>query len=101
MSLETALGRIAQLNTFLAGPTAAPATTTTAPGGNSAAARMVAMAQGEVGQAEQPPGSNNSPRIAQYRSATAGAPGPGPWCAYFASWACRQAGLPIGPGGHG
>src|SRR4051812_29802755 len=138
MSLDTAMARIAQLNTLLVGPTApattAPATTTTtatpssddfaqmlrtasvtgaparvrrppsapgpppprapmatgtaapgtpspaaAPPGNSPAARMVAMAQAEVGQAEQPPGSNNSPRIAQYRSATAGAPGPGPW----------------------
>ena len=38
-----------------------------APTGNTPAARMVAMAQAEVGQAEQPPGSNNSPRIAQYR----------------------------------
>src|SRR3954467_14664951 len=115
MSLDTAMARIAQLNTLLVGPTpnttAAPATTTTttatpssddfaqmlrtasvtgtaptaatgavgtggagavapaaAPSGNSPAARMVAMAQAEVGQAEQPPGSNNSPRIAQYRS---------------------------------
>jgi hypothetical protein len=148
MSLETALGRIAQLNTLLVGPTAAPATTTTAPAtttttaapssddfaqmlrtasvatpasataptttgaasavapaaapsGNSAAARMVAMAQGEVGQAEQPPGSNNSARIAQYRSATAGAPGPGPWCAYFTSWLARGAGVPLGDHGQG
>jgi hypothetical protein len=152
MSLETALGRIAQLNTLLAGPTAAPAPTTAAPAttttttatpssdqfaqmlrtasvatptsaaapvtttstgaasavapaatptGSSAAARMVAMAQGEVGQAEQPPGSNNSPRIAQYRSATAGAPGPGPWCAYFVSWLARNAGVPVGDHGQG
>jgi CHAP domain len=147
MSLETALSRIAQLNTMLVGPTAPPATTTTtapgttttttsgdafaqmlrtasvatpatatapvgttaagavapaaAPSGNSPAARMVAMAQGEVGQAEQPPGSNNSPRIAQYRSATAGAPGPGPWCAYFVSWLARNAGVPVGDHGQG
>ena len=150
MSLETALSRIAQLNTMLVGPTAPPAatTTTTAPAtttatpsgdnfaqmlrtasvatpptatapvstapvgttsaagavtptGNSPAARMVAMAQGEVGQAEQPPGSNNSPRIAQYRSATAGAPGPGPWCAYFVSWLARNAGVPVGDHGQG
>jgi hypothetical protein len=150
MSLETALSRIAQLNTMLVGPTAAPATTPTAPAtttttaapssddfaqmlrtasvagpaspttplgspsgaagavapaaapsGNSAAARMVAMAQAEVGQAEQPPGSNNSPRIAQYRSATAGAPGPGPWCAYFVSWLARNAGVPVGDHGQG
>jgi hypothetical protein len=62
---------------------------------------MVALAQGEVGQAEQPPGSNDSPRIAQYRSATAGNPGVGPWCAYFASWAARQAGAPLGNMGQG
>jgi hypothetical protein len=62
---------------------------------------MVAMAQAEVGQAEQPPGSNNSPRIAQYRSATAGAPGPGPWCAYFTSWLARGAGVPVGDQGQG
>ena len=72
-----------------------------APAGNTPAARMVAMAQAEVGQAEQPPGSNNSPRIAQYRSATAGAPGPGPWCAYFTSWLARGAGVPVGDQGQG
>src|SRR5919107_1807565 len=93
MSLDTALARMATLNSFLAGPTA-PATT-------APAASMVAMAQAEVGQAEQPPGSNNSPRIAQYRSATAGAPGPGPWCAYFTSWLARQAGVPVGDHGQG
>jgi hypothetical protein len=72
-----------------------------APAGNTPAARMVARAQAEVGQAEQPPGSNNSPRIAQYRSATAGAPGPGPWCAYFTSWLARGAGVPVGDQGQG
>jgi hypothetical protein len=76
------------------GPAAVPA-------GNTPAARMVALAQAEVGVAEQPPGSNNSPRIAQYRSATAGAPGPGPWCAYFTSWLARQAGVPVGEHGQG
>ena len=62
---------------------------------------MLAAVRPEVGQAEQPPGSNDSPRIAQYRQATAGAPGPGPWCAYFVSWAARQAGVPIGDSGQG
>src|SRR3954447_3544558 len=91
--------------------TAAPAPATTgaasavapaaAPSGNSAAARMVAMAQAEVGQAEQPPGSNNSPRIAQYRTATAGAPGPGRWGAYFVSCLARQSGVPVGDHGQG
>jgi hypothetical protein len=64
-------------------------------------AAIVAAAAAEVGQAEAPPGSNDSPRIAQYRAATAGAPGPGPWCAYFTSWACRQAGVPVGDRGEG
>jgi hypothetical protein len=36
-----------------------------------------------------------------YRSATQGSPGPGPWCAYFVSWACKQAGVPIMDGGAG
>jgi hypothetical protein len=71
------------------------------PSGGSVGQKIVAAARGEVGQAESPPGSNNSPRIAEYRKATAGAPGPGPWCAYFASWAARQAGVPVGPNGSG
>jgi hypothetical protein len=83
------------------GPGAVGATTPTAPIAGGAGARIVAAAAGEVGQAEQPPGSNDSPRIAMYRHATAGNPGPGPWCAYFVSWACRQAGVPIGPHGQG
>jgi hypothetical protein len=62
---------------------------------------MVAIAAREVGVAESPPGSNNSPRIAQFRSATAGSPGPGPWCANFTSWVAREAGAPVGPNGGG
>jgi hypothetical protein len=69
--------------------------------GGSVAQKMLATAAGEVGVRESPPGSNNSPRIAEYRSATAGAPGPGPWCAYFVSWVGRQAGAPVGPNGQG
>jgi hypothetical protein len=69
--------------------------------GGGSGARIVAAAAGEVGQAEQPPGSNDSPRIAMYRQSTAGAPGPGPWCAYFVSWACKQAGVPLMDGGSG
>src|SRR3712207_7194066 len=79
---------------------AAPAAAV-APGGGSVGQKMVAIARGEIGVKESPPGSNNSPRIAQYRSATAGAPGPGPWCAYFTSWAAREAGVPVGPNGSG
>jgi CHAP domain len=64
-------------------------------------ARMVAIAESQLGQSEQPPGSNESPAIAQYRTATAGALPGEPWCAYFASWVARQAGEPIGEGGQG
>lgn len=64
------------------------------------AQQMVAAAQAEVGQAEQPPGSNDSPRIADYRSSTAGS-GIGPWCAYFVSYAAQQAGAPLGEAGQG
>jgi len=71
------------------------------PSGGSAGQKIVALAAREVGVAESPPGSNNSPRIAQYRSATAGAPGPGPWCAYFTSWVAKEAGVPVGPNGSG
>ncbi|HWX45241.1 MAG TPA: CHAP domain-containing protein [Solirubrobacteraceae bacterium] len=58
--------------------------------------RIVAIAEGQIGQTEQPPGSNEGPAIAQYRTATAGAMPGAPWCAYFASWAARAAGQPLG-----
>jgi hypothetical protein len=123
MSLEVALQRIAQIQGLLAPPPAPPvaapsafgqtlqaaggqpvaavATAPPAAGGTSAGQAMVNLARGELGVTEQPPGSNESPRIAQFRQATAGAPGPGPWCAYFVSWAAREAGVPIGDAGQG
>ncbi|MBB4660975.1 CHAP domain-containing protein [Conexibacter arvalis] len=61
---------------------------------------IVQLAQRELGQAEFPPGSNDSPRIAEYRTATAGS-GVGPWCAYFTSWLGQQAGMPLGDDGQG
>jgi hypothetical protein len=67
----------------------------------SPGARIVAVAESQIGQTEQPPGSNESPAIAQYRTATAGAVPGAPWCAYFASWAAREAGEPIGVQGQG
>jgi hypothetical protein len=63
--------------------------------------RIVAIAESQLGQTEQPPGSNESPAIAQYREATAGAIPGAPWCAYFASWVARQAGEPLGGQGQG
>ncbi len=68
---------------------------------NTAGGRIVAAAETQIGQSEQPPGSNESPAIAAYREATAGAEPGAPWCAYFASWAARQAGEPIGAAGEG
>lgn len=62
--------------------------------------QIVALAQRELGQAEFPPGSNDSPRIAEYRTATAGS-GVGPWCAYFTSWLGQQSGMPLGDSGQG
>src|SRR3954465_7462076 len=85
------------------GPGAVGTASPTAPiaGVSGSGARIVAAAAGEVGQAEQPPGSNDSPRIAMYREATAGSPWPGPSCPYFVSWACKQAGVPLMNGGAG
>src|SRR4051812_22462032 len=67
---------------------------------SSAGQAILNAVRPEVGVAEQPPGSNDSPRIAQFRQATAGS-GVGPWCAYFTSWAARQAGVPLGDHGQG
>jgi hypothetical protein len=63
--------------------------------------QIVRIAESQLGQTEQPPGSNESPAIAGYRTATAGAIPGAPWCAYFASWAARQAGEPLGANGEG
>jgi hypothetical protein len=75
---------------------AATPTAATSPGLGALAA-----AQSQLGVAEQPPGSNDGPQIAQYRSAVAGSYAGAPWCAYFVSWAAAQAGAPTGDGGKG
>ncbi|HEY6889124.1 MAG TPA: CHAP domain-containing protein [Solirubrobacter sp.] len=130
MSYDVALARIAQLQSLFAAPAAAapaaPAPAATTPAatttfstalqsagtstltGTTAAQQpastagqaIVNLVSKEVGVAEQPPGSNDSPRIAQYRQATAGS-GVGPWCAYFTSWAARESGVPLGDNGQG
>ena len=124
MSLVDVLDRVAELRAALA-PPAAPPPAAPPPGDASfpmmlqsaagaaplgapapagpagpGGAGLLAAVQREVGVAEQPPGSNDSPRIAQYRQATAGS-GVGPWCAYFTSWAAREAGMPLGENGQG
>ncbi|MGH2969523.1 MAG: CHAP domain-containing protein, partial [Solirubrobacteraceae bacterium] len=68
--------------------------------GTGAGQAIVNLVRNEVGVAEEPPGSNDGARIAQYRQATAGS-GVGPWCAYFTSWAAREAGVPLGDAGQG
>ena len=118
MSLALALARIDQIDRALAPPPPPSAPAVGSPPATATASSfagalqgvlsppalstppIVAAAQGEVGQSEQPPGSNDSPRIAMYRQATAGS-GVGPWCAYFTSWAARQAGMPLGDQGQG
>ncbi|MFL5913410.1 MAG: CHAP domain-containing protein [Gaiellaceae bacterium] len=126
MSIESVMARINEINTAFAPPAppaptpapsqagsssfssaltgamaAAPASSAAPVGGGDAGSRMVQIAKGEIGQAEQPPGSNESARIAQYRSATQGAVAGAPWCAYFASWVANQAGAPLGDHGQG
>ncbi|MGZ6673732.1 MAG: CHAP domain-containing protein [Solirubrobacteraceae bacterium] len=90
----TALNDGIQRGSSLAAPAAAPAV----PGAGGSGA--LAAAQSQVGVSEQPPGSNDGPQIAEYRTATAGS-GVGPWCAYFTSWAAAQAGVPLGEAGQG
>src|SRR3954471_15262483 len=127
MSYDVALARIAQLQTLFVAPAAPAPVATTPPAaspttfstalqsagtatltGTTAAQQpaspagqaIVNLVSQEVGVKEQPPGSNESPRIAQFRQATAGS-GVGPWCAYFTSWAAREAGVPLGDNGQG
>lgn len=117
MSVDAVTARIAQIQALTAAPAAprpssrpgassfASALQSVAPAVGTAplappSSTMLAAAQQEVGVAEQPPGSNDGPRIAEYRTATAGA-GIGPWCAYFVSWLGRQAGTPLGEAGQG
>ena len=121
MSVELALARIAELQSAFARPAAPQATTAAsfatalngtmaaapaqasglgATAGTSAGQAVLNAVRNEVGVTEQPPGSNDAPRIAQYRQATVGS-GVGPWCAYFTSWAAREAGVPLGDAGQG
>jgi hypothetical protein len=124
MSFDVALARMAQLQSLMNPVAAAPVATATPPAApttsfatqlqsastpatiapdapaSTAGQAIVNLVKQEIGVAEQPPGSNDAPRIAQFRQATAGS-GVGPWCAYFTSWAAREAGVPLGDNGQG
>jgi hypothetical protein len=124
VSLPAIIARIAQIDEIVSPSSPAPSTTTgtsgflsaldgvqsssalstfapaTTLGAGTAGQRALAAAQAEVGVAEQPPGSNDGPRIAEYRAATAGG-AVGPWCAYFTSWCAAQGGAPLGEVGQG
>lgn len=69
--------------------------------GTNAGLTALQVAETQVGVTEQPPGSNDGPQIAQYRTATQGAYAGAPWCAYFVSWCAATAGAPIGDHGQG
>ena len=129
MSLDTAIARVSQLEAALfptaAAQTTAPTADTTSltgtgttgatfastlqgamatqgvTSGSGAGNTMVQIAESQIGQSEQPPGSNDGPAISMYRTATSGAAAGEPWCAYFASWVAKQAGEPIGSSGQG
>lgn len=97
-TFSRALSQAAGSSTLL--PGASPLAIGTTGESSPAALAAVAAARTQVGQAEFPPGSNESPRIAEYRSAVQGAV-VGPWCADFASWCAAQAGIPLGQNGEG
>jgi len=82
-------------------PAAAAAPIEAVGGGGSLGERIVRIAETQVGQHEEPLGSNEGPAIARYRSATRGAIPGAPWCAYFVSWVAKQAGQPLGSEGQG
>jgi PKD repeat protein len=67
------------------------------------ATRIVKLARKELahGVHEMPDGSNRAPAIHRYDLATTPHYYGAPWCAYFASYIARRAGVPIGPGGRG
>jgi hypothetical protein len=76
---------------------------TAAPARAAVADRVVGVARAELalGVREMPLGSNDSPRIARYRTAVRWSGGPAAWCGYFASWVAQQAGAPVGDEGQG
>jgi hypothetical protein len=64
-----------------------------APGAPAVLANLADIAEGEVGTAERPPGSNAGPRVGVYQAActlAASQPTGWPWCAAFVCWCVGQ-----------
>jgi len=55
----------------------------------------VAIANGEMGVTEHPPGSNSGPRVNEYLAAVQLGPGYA-WCSAFASWCIQRAAVALG-----
>src|SRR5947207_3570391 len=87
----------------MTGTAPASRTPTADAAGAKVAIRIVKLARKELahGVHEIPDGSNRAPAIYRYDLATTPHYYGAPWCAYFASYVVRRAGVPIGPGGHG
>jgi hypothetical protein len=100
-TVSSALSQLLAADPALGAAGSTLATTPTAASAGGGNQSIVQIAQSQVGVTEQPPGSNDSPTIAAYRSATSGAIPGAPWCAYFVSWVARQAGEPLGAQGQG
>ena len=98
---ETASTQTAYPSSALLSLPAAPPAIATPWHGAFAGSNALAAAETQVGVTEQPPGSNDGPQLAEYRSAVAGAAPGEPWCAYFVSWASAQAGVSLGDSGEG
>lgn len=72
-------------------PGAVGATAVAGPGSSPTGMRMLQIAQGEVGQGEDPKGSNDGVAVRKYRTATPHT-GPGdPWCSTWTTWLYNQA----------
>lgn len=59
----------------------------------SKSARVIQVAERELGVTEQPPGSNRGARVETYQRATTLGGTGWPWCAAFVEWVWRQAGV--------
>jgi hypothetical protein len=62
---------------------------------------FLATREWKKGVHEIPDGSNQSPDISRYLTATQGSISGAAWCAYFVSYIARRAGVPIGSQGQG